>query len=220
MEFRDVSGGRSLQRPAIDEADLVEQRAAFKGEFTYEDARLGGGEQAGVTGEGSLRRCVVNGVDLSGAVLSHLDLMDVRLEGVDLSNASLGGTAKRVELLRCRGIGLRLAVQQGADVYVHDSRLDYAVVEVGRVKGLLVFEGCSLREAVISGDLSGVVFSDCDLTGSEFTVSRAKDCDLRGSRLDAVRGLLTLRGAKISPSQAVDVADALAAEAGLVVDGA
>jgi uncharacterized protein YjbI with pentapeptide repeats len=120
--------------------------------------------------------------------------------------------------LRCRGIGLRLTVKHAGDVYAYDSRLDYAVVEVGRVKGLAVFDGCSFREAVISGDLSGVVFSDCDLTGTEFAASRAQGCDLRGSRLGAARGLLSLRGAKISADQAVDVADALAAEAGLVVE--
>lgn len=220
MKFRDVSGGRSLQRPALDKDDLVEQRAAFKGEFAYEDARLNGSGQAGVTGEGLLRRCVVDGVDLSCAVLAHLDVMDVRLEGVDLSNASVGGAVKRVELLRCRGIGLRLALEHAVDMYAHDSRLDYAIIEIGRVKGLAVFDGCSLRESVISGDLSGVVFSDCDLTGAEFAANRAQDCDLRGSRLDAARGLLSLRGATISAAQALDVADALATEAGLIVDSA
>ena len=218
MEFRDVSGGRSVQRPSIDEDDLVDEQAAFKGEFAYEDARFSGGDQAGVSGEGSLRRCVVNGVDLSGAVLSHLDVMDTSLQDVDLSNASLGGAARRAELLRCRGVGLRLTLEQASDIYTHDCRLDYAVVEVGRVKGLAVFDGCSFREAVITGDLSGVVFSNCDLIGTEFTASRAQGCDLRGSRLGAVRGLLSLRGAKISADQAVDVADALAAEAGLIVE--
>lgn len=81
-----------------------------------------------------------------------------------------------------------------------------------------MFDGCSLRAAVITGDLSGVVFTDCDLTATEFTATRAQGCDLRGSRLGAARGLLSLRGAKISADQAVDIADALAAEAGLVVE--
>jgi len=214
-----VSSGRSVRRPAIDEDDLAEEQSAFKGEFAYEDARFSGGDQAGVSGEGSLRRCVVTGVDLSGAHLSGLDLMDVCLRDVDLSNASLGvGTARRGELLHSRAVGLRLTLKQASDVYVQDTRLDYAIVEVGWVKGLAVFDGCSFREAVITGDLSGVVFANCDLTGAQFDVSRARGCDLRGSRLGDARGLLSLRGAKISADQAVAAADALAAEAGLVVE--
>jgi uncharacterized protein YjbI with pentapeptide repeats len=219
MEFREVPGGGSVQRPAIDRDDLAEKQAAFKGEFAYEDARFSGIDQAGVRGEGSLRRCSVSGVDLSGADLPGLDMMDVCLEGVDLSNARLrAGAVRRVELLRCRGVGLRLTLEQARDLYVQDSRLDYAVIEVGRVKGLAVFEGCSFREAVITGDLSGLVFSNCDFTGAEFTASRAQGCDLRSSRLGEARGLLSLRGAKISADQAVTAAEALAAEAGLVLE--
>lgn len=219
MEFRAVSGGRSVQRPAIDENDLTERPAAFKGEFAYEDASFHGGDQAGVSGEGTLRRCALAGVNVSGASLSNLDLIDVRLAEVDLSNATLStATAKRVELLHSRGIGLQLALGQASDIYVHDTRLDYAIIEVGRVKGSAVFDDCSLREAVISGDLSGVVFANCDLTGAEFTASGAQRCDLRSSRLGQVRGLLSLRGAKISADQAIEVAEALASEAGLVVE--
>jgi hypothetical protein len=66
--------------------------------------------------------------------------------------------------------------------------------------------------------LSNVVFVDCELNAAEFEVSRATDCDLRSSRLTDVRGLLTLRGAKITTEQAVSVARIIATESGLSVD--
>lgn len=219
MEFRDVAGGRSVQRPAIDDDDLAEERAALKGEFTHEDKYFAGGDQAGISGEGALRRCLLNGVDLSGSILRGLDLLDVRLENVDLSNAGLhANTARRVEMLNCRAIGLRLSLDHAGDFYAQETRLDYAVIEVGRAKGLTVFDGCSFRDAVLTGDLSGVVFYHCDLTNAEFAANRAQDCDLRGSRLNETRGLLSLRGAKISPEQAVAAAGTLAAEAGLIIE--
>ena len=42
--------------------------------------------------------------------------------------------------------------------------------------------------------------------------------DLRGSRLAGSRGLLTLRGARITLEQTLTIADRLATEAGLTLD--
>lgn len=209
-----------MQRPAFDPNDLEEERAAFRGTFSHVDVWFLGGDQSGVSGEGSLRRCAVNRLDLSGSTLSDLELMDVCLSEVDLSNAKVrAGIARRVELLRCRAIGLRLTVESASDFYAQDTKLDFAVLEIGRAKGIAVFDSCSFREAVITGDMSNVLFMGCDLTGAEFAASQARGCDLRGSRLRGVRGLLSLRGAKISADQVIDVADALADEAGMIVEG-
>lgn len=86
------------------------------------------------------------------------------------------------------------------------------------MKNAAVFSGCSFRETVFVGDLSNVVFTDCELNATEFEVSRAVDCDLRSSRLTDIRGLLRLRGAKISTEQAVSVARMIATESGMSVD--
>jgi uncharacterized protein YjbI with pentapeptide repeats len=218
MGPREVAGGRSLRRPGYDEEYLTDQPAGFRGDFTFDEARVTGGEQQGVVGGGVVRDSVVTGVDLSEARLSNLELANSCLRELDLSNADLATTSVRcVELLTCRGIGLRLAIGQASDLYVEDCRLDYASVTVTRVKGLAVFHRCSFRDARFAGDLSDVVFSECDFAGAEFAVQRAERCDLAGSRLVGARGLLTLRGARISQDQAVSVADALAIEAGLVV---
>jgi len=54
--------------------------------------------------------------------------------------------------------------------------------------------------------------------GAEFALSAATGCDLRTSRLAAARGLLTLRGARVSADQAAGMGPSLATEAGLALE--
>ncbi|MGH3707533.1 MAG: pentapeptide repeat-containing protein [Pseudonocardiaceae bacterium] len=207
MEFRELAEGRSIQRPSIDRDDLSMEPAGFKGEFDLEYSLVDSGEQAGVTGEGSVTHSVVRRVDLSGSRLGPVTLADTAFEDVDLSNASIQRvTACRVEMLRCRAIGLRFSIEQASDLYVEGCRIDFAAIHIEKVKGIAAFVGCSFRETVISGCLSGVVFPDCDFTDTEFEAASAKGCDLRMSRLVGARGLLSLRGALITTEQAVATA--------------
>ena len=218
MEFRELTEGRLIQRPSIDRDDLSVETSGFKGDFDLEYSLVEAGEQAGVTGEGSVAHSVVRHVDLSGSRLDPVTLVDTAFEDVDLSNASVQrATARRVEMLRCRAIGLRLSIEQASDLCVEGCRLDFAAIHIEKVKGIAAFIGCSFRETVISGCLSGVVFLDCDFVDTEFEVASAKGCDLRMSRLVGARGLLSLRGALITAEQAVSVAHRLATEAGLIV---
>ncbi|MGH3831011.1 MAG: pentapeptide repeat-containing protein [Pseudonocardiaceae bacterium] len=197
---------------------MSEEPAGFKGEFDFEYSLVDTGEQAGVTGEGSVTHSVVRRVDLSGSQLGPMTLADTVLEDVDLSNALLQrGTTRRVEMLRCRAIGLRLSVDQASDLYVAGCRIDFAAIHIEKTKGIAAFIECSFRETMISGCLSSVVFADCDFADTEFAVNSAKGCDLRTSRLVGARGLLSLRGALITAEQASSVAPRLATEAGLMV---
>lgn len=218
MEYRELTEGRSIQRPSIDRDDLSVATSGFKGDFDLEYSFVDAGKQAGVMGEGSVAHSVVCRVDLSGSRLGPVTLADTTLEDVDLSNASVQlVTARRVEMLRCRAIGLRLSTEQASDLYVEGCRLDFAAIHIEKVKGIVAFAGCSFRESTISGCLSGVVFLDCDFADTEFERANAKGCDLRMSRLVGARGLLGLRGALITTEQAASVADRLAIEAGLIV---
>ncbi|WHT20239.1 pentapeptide repeat-containing protein [Crossiella sp. CA-258035] len=220
MEFLELTSDHTVQRPSIDLDDLTPEPAGFRGEVTFRFAHLHGGDQSNVTGEGSLTRTVVEEVSLNGAHLAPLEMTDVRCRGLDLSNGTLGEvTAQRVEWRQCQAIGLSLHVSQAANLLIDDCRLDLSTITVDRVKGIVVFRGCSLREATITGDLSNVVFLGCDLTAAEFAASRAEGADLRTSRLDRAHGLATLRGAIISSEQAASVAEQLATEAGLTVRG-
>lgn len=219
MEFRELTKGRSIQRPSINHDELNVAPAGFKGDFDFEYSFVDTGEQAGVTGEGSVVHSVVRRVDLSGSCLGPMTLADTALEDVDLSNASVQRViARRVEMLRCRSIGLRLSVELANDLYVEGCRFDFAAIHIEKVKRIAAFKECSFRETAISGYLSGVVFMDCDFADTEFEAASAKGCDLQTSRLVGARGLLSLRGALITAEQAVSVAPRLATEAGLIVN--
>ncbi|MEU3765851.1 pentapeptide repeat-containing protein [Amycolatopsis keratiniphila] len=217
MEFRDFDGIK-VRRPSVEREDLGSEPAVFRGDFDFDSVHLDGGEQDGARGGGEIAHSLVSDVSLANARLDRLTLSNVVFEGVDLSNAAIRElSARRVEILRCRAIGLGVAITSATDLYVENARFDYASVTVERVKGSVVFSGCSFRETVFSGDLSRLTFVDCDFTETEFAATAAVGCDLRGSRLSGVRGLLTLRGAKITGEQAVSVAGILATESGLSV---
>lgn len=161
----------------------------------------------------------LDGVDLAGTQRSPLTVVDSVLRRCDLSAAVWQGVSLRqVELLECRALGLRLSVELGQDVYLQDCRLDSATLRITRVRGLVVFDGCTFADAVVGGDLSAVVFTDCSFDNAEFAATSAEGCDLRGSRLAGARGLLTLRGARITTDQSLTIAPRLASESGFTVE--
>jgi uncharacterized protein YjbI with pentapeptide repeats len=218
MEFRSLPHQRSIQRPSFDAEDLTDGALALKGEFDVHELRTDRGDLSGITGEGRLARVSVSDTSLADTVLGPLQLDDSRFTDIDLSNAHWHkARMRRTEFLKCRAIGWRLDLTLAHDVYLEKCRLDYAVLRLDKVQGLTVFAGCSLREAVIAGDLSNTVFTDCDLTGAEFRATRATGCDLRGSRVATAHGLLTLRGAILTAEEAISAAMTIAADAGLTV---
>ena len=219
MEFLKVAG-KTIQRPSIEVEDLVDEVAAFRGDFELETVRVQQGDQSGVTGEGSISVALVSDVDLSESRLAPLELSDVRFDEVNLANAVFSHvTTRRVDFLRCQAIGLRLSLGQASDLYAEDCRFDYATFRIDQVKNAVVFRRCSFREAVFVGDLSNVVFDECEMSRVEFEATRAGGCDLTTSRLDDVNGLLTLRGARIEAVQASLLGAQFAKEAGLTIAG-
>lgn len=179
----------------------------------------GGTEPVGELPEEMAVGVALDGLDLGHTRREPLTLVDSVLRRCDLTAAVWQGvTLRQVELLDCRALGLRMSVELGQDAYLQGCRFDSATLRISRVRGLVVFDGCTFTDAVVGGDLSSVVFTDCGFDGAEFAATTAQGCDLRGSRLGASRGLLTLRGARITADQAVSAAPRLASEAGLTVD--
>jgi uncharacterized protein YjbI with pentapeptide repeats len=179
----------------------------------------GGTEPADELAEEMAVGVSLDGTDLAESRRSPLTLVDSVLRRCDLSAAIWQGvTMRQVELLDCRALGLRLSVDLGQDVYLQNCRFDSATLRISRVRGLVVFDGCTFTEAMVGGDLSAVVFTGCGFDGAEFAATSAEGCDLRGSRLGAARGLLTLRGARVTTDQAVSFAPRLASEAGFTVE--
>lgn len=219
MDFRELGNRRSIRRPSFDLDDLDENKFTFRGEFDGDELLVESGEFSGVKGEGILARSLVRSVDLSESQLSPLELADVRFEDVNLSSASWQAVKmRRAEIVRSRAMGFRLSLESAHDIYIDGCRWDYASIHIEGVKGALVFNDCMFREATITGDLSNVMFRDCDLGGVEFEANKAVNCDLTTSRVtDVARGLLGLRGARITAEQAASAAFLIATEAGLTV---
>lgn len=217
MEFRDFGERRSVQRPNFEAVDLGEHPVSFKGLVDLTAVVVEGGVHTGVRSEGAITYGSLTDVGLDETHIGPLRFADVLMRRCDLSNARWREVGmSRVELDGCRAVGLALSGTLD-DVYAVDTRFDMMALGRERGRAWTVFERCSFRDAVLSGSFDRVIFRDCDLSGAEFEATSARGADVRGSRLDGVRGLMTLRGATLDGDQAREVAEQLAAEAGFVV---
>ncbi len=134
------------------------------------------------------------GVDLAGATLRDLELVDARLGGAQLHGAVL------------------------ERVVVRGGKIDYPNLRAARLRDV-VFDGCVLVEPDFgAARLERVEFRDCTLKGADFTGASMVDVDLReAALLDIARGVERLSGAVISPAQLVDLAPVFAAQIGVRV---
>lgn len=65
--------------------------------------------------------------------------------------------------------------------------------------------------------LEAVRFHGCDMTGADIRGARLKRCELRGSRLEGLVGVESLRGAAMEWPEILDMAGAWAAALGIEV---
>ncbi len=202
----------------FDEETLGELSEPLAGDLDVYQARISGAH-TGLSGGGEIVQALVDAADLAGSRFDPLALTDVRIRRGDVSNAVWEGvTARRVEIEGCRAVGWRVIIDFAEELVIQGCRWDHGGIFLGRTKGTVVFKDCSFAGTTLRGDFSRVLFEGCDLAGAELGVSAAAGCDLRTSRLSGARGLLTLKGARITPGQAIEIADLLAAEAGFRLD--
>jgi uncharacterized protein YjbI with pentapeptide repeats len=202
------------REPEIDESILEPSGLDLDPDLDVYRARVTG-EHTGLAGSGEIVESVLDGAELSGCRFDPLSMTDVRIVRGDLSNAVFEGlTARRVAIEGCRAVGWRVIADFAEDLLVQGCRWEHGGLFLNRSRGAIVFRDCTFAGTAIRGDLSRVVFDSCDLADAEFAASTAAGCDLRSSRLAGATGLLTLRGAKISSDQLVDIAGLLAVEAG------
>ncbi len=80
------------------------------------------------------------------------------------------------------------------------------------------FDACSLVTTdLTAAQLTRVVFSGSNCAATDFTNVRCEDVDLRGARLEGIRGVGSLRGATIGRDHLVPLALDLAIASGLLV---
>ena len=147
----------------------------------------------------------------TGSRMPKLRLLDIRLEGCDLSGAFLEGARfRRVEFNGCRLMGVQALSAQLDDVRFKDCNLEGAVFVSSQTKALR-FEDCILRNATFEeASLGGAIFKRCDLSNADLRNTILGETDLRGSTLDGLQvSAKDMQGAIISPTQAIQVASLL-----------
>jgi uncharacterized protein YjbI with pentapeptide repeats len=121
-----------------------------------------------------------------------------------------------VRFTNCKLLGAQFADLTLEHVVFANCKLDYATVERLKAAGPVIFSTCSLVEAQFEAcDLSGIALDGCSMHLTEFVRGTYRGCDLRGNDLASVRGVANLHGAVIDRAQALQLAEALAADLGV-----
>jgi uncharacterized protein YjbI with pentapeptide repeats len=154
----------------------------------------------------------------AGDAFARARLVDVDLIRCDLSGCDFSeSTWQWVRLVECRASGIDLAQAKLERVTFVDCKLDDASFRLGRLRTVR-FDGSVLSGAEFVGAQFEEVAFDCaDLAGADFTQARCSGVDLRGARLDEMRGIGSLGGATVGFDQLVGLAPALAQALGLKI---
>jgi uncharacterized protein YjbI with pentapeptide repeats len=164
-----------------------------------------------------LKRCLLERVSFSSAVLRSAEWMDVRFVKCDFSNADLRGLrARRVEFFACRLTGANLCESHWEDVLVEGCESRYAQWADGSLLHC-EFVDSRLEETDFRNvNLEANVFRSSNLTKADLTAAQLRGVDLRSTVID---GILVrpedVRGAHVSAPQAMDLARLL----GLIIGG-
>ncbi|MQM26584.1 pentapeptide repeat-containing protein [Glycomyces albidus] len=216
MKFRKIDDKLAMRMPLVETDRLSPLEDGLDYDFEWSERLIEGADLSGAQGDGSLESSAIRNTDLSGSVLTPFEIVDVAVDHSILSNARWEQTtARRVEITESQLVGWQAQFALVQDLYIADSRADFASISIGTAKGPVVFERCRFTNATFLGDLSKTVFIECAFPGADFSrVSNAKGCDLRRSELGGITGLMSLKGALITADQAVEIAGELAVAAG------
>ncbi|PZM95771.1 MAG: hypothetical protein DIU79_06630 [Actinobacteria bacterium] len=168
----------------------------------------------------SLSRSHVERVDLTETQWRDVALYGCRFDRVNLSGALLSGvTMERCHLVNCRLTAVQLSDSCLKNVILEDCRLDHATLLNVRVTGPVAVIACDLSYTLlVHNRFSRLVARACRLVGLEVDECDATGADVRGNDLSQIsRGLHSLRGAVIEPSQVDQVAQLAARELCLTV---
>jgi uncharacterized protein YjbI with pentapeptide repeats len=160
----------------------------------------------------------ITGLAVASERLNELRLSDAILCDCDLSNvATRQGSIRRTQLHEARLVGFTFEEGSIRDVTVADSTLALASLARSTLENV-VFERAKLSEATFIGaKLKRVWFIDCDLRGTDFREAKMSQCLIRGSTVDELIGVESLRGCSMPLDDIVASAVAFASALGIRV---
>jgi len=146
------------------------------------------------------------------------DLADVVVEDRDWSNAAASRSSlRRVELRLCRLTGAELAESELSDVLFSDCRLDLAGLRFAKLERV-VFRDCRMAECDFSeASLKDVLFDRCELTEAAFEKVTVDRVELRGCKLAGLRGVESLRRARMPWDDVLEHAPLFATALGIEI---
>jgi uncharacterized protein YjbI with pentapeptide repeats len=161
----------------------------------------------------------VRGLSVAAGPSPGMRLTDAVFRRCDLSNVDAReGSLNRVEFTGSKLIGFSVASGRAWDLRVTDCTMSLASFAFAGLRDV-VFERVNLRETTfVEARLDGVQFVDCQLEGADFRRARLKHCAIRGSALDGVVGIESLKGVTMPWSDVVASAAALAHAVGIEVE--
>ena len=207
--------------PALEPASLPAGAALDDGRWTA--VELEGASLAGIEARSlDFEEARLVACDLGAARLSRLGLLDCELVRCNLANlVARDSSMTRVVCADSRLTGFQWPEGDARDVLLRDCRADLASFRFATLQRT-TFAGCVLRDADFQGArLESVCFLDCDLSGASFAGARFERSELRGCRLDGLRGVEGLAGAALEWPAIVELAGTFAAALGVrVIDDA
>lgn len=159
-----------------------------------------------------------NGDDFTGETMEHSEFVRCRFTGVRFAGTFLGETRiSDTEFAHCDLASTDFAQCSLRNVTFVDCRASDANFRMTRLHKVR-FDACALVEAdFLEAEMTRVAFPSSDCRAINMTGVRATDVDLRGARLDGLKGVSALRGVTIGTDQLVTLAPELALALGLVV---
>lgn len=184
-------------------------------EATIKDVDLGGVDAS----HARFVRSEFHGVQLTAATLRAVTFVDVLMADCELSGADLHDASfHRVEFRNCRMVGVNLSEAELRHVRLIDCKLDDANLRFARLDHVRS-DGCSMVEVdAYEASLTAVRFDTSDLSRADLSKVVVTGLDLRGSKIEGMRGAAALRGIRIAADQVVPFAVNVFAETGVRID--
>ncbi|MDP0398994.1 pentapeptide repeat-containing protein [Tsukamurella strandjordii] len=176
---------------------------------------------------------VVEDRDLGGITFSECELADWELRETALADAALletriarmfatGFSAPRASLWQVEFDGARIGAMELFDakirsVTVRDSRLGFVNLRGADIRDVR-FVDCVL-DGLDLGDATAirVAFDGCSVGDLDVTRAKLQHVDLRGLRIERIRGVEGIAGATMSQMQVMGLAESFAAHLGIAV---
>jgi uncharacterized protein YjbI with pentapeptide repeats len=198
---------------------FVAEHSGMSSHDAWEDQRVFDADLAGqIADQVRLTRCELHRVVFTGAQLRGLALVDVLAIDCELSGAFLHeASLRRVELRNCRMTGVVMSQARLGHVRLIDCKLDGANLRLAQTDHVEMSD-CSLVDAdFYEAVLATSALYGCDLRSSDFSKASVKGLRLGRSKLDGVRGSLSMGGVVVTGDQVLPLAQSLLGELGIEI---